>query len=250
MGNCRSRQNRVEAISDSAMRSDRGHPTENDRALKINPVSIRLRLPGSILPHEVQPDTNYHKIKLRQFASAENNADYNGAFRDTTEPIAISLEIGSPGPHRPYEVESHKNYRMWSIFSRQSDGLVQLDPAGHNVHCNGAFKDETAVITTSEINEDSVSILVKDKNKQQYVLTAQADSNDNIEIEAVKTSSDSTYPDEAQFVPYQYWGYTFFESKRYKQKYLSSESNGNMTLVAIANRDYPNPQALFILNQV
>ena len=84
MGNCRSWQNRVEAISDSAMRSDRGHPTENDRALKINPVSIRLRLPGSILPHEVQPDTNYHKIKLRQFASAENNADYNGAFRDTT----------------------------------------------------------------------------------------------------------------------------------------------------------------------
>ena len=41
------------------------------------------------------------------------------------------------------------------------------------------------MITTSEINEDSVSILVKDKNKQQYVLTAQADSNDNIEIEAV-----------------------------------------------------------------
>ena len=92
MGCGASRQNRVEATSDNAMRSDRGHPTgtsmsrpENDRALKISPVSIRVSLPGSILPQEVQPNTNYHMRRnfsrqsdgLVQFVhvAADNNVD-------------------------------------------------------------------------------------------------------------------------------------------------------------------------------
>ena len=44
---------------------------------------------------------------------------------------------------RAHEVQQYKNYHMWSLFSKQSDGLVQLDPANNNVDCKGAFSDET-----------------------------------------------------------------------------------------------------------
>ena len=42
------------------------------------------------------------------------------------------------------------------------------------------------MVTTSDFNQDYISLLFKDlKSNQQYVMTAQADSNDNIKIEAV-----------------------------------------------------------------
>ncbi|CAH3043622.1 unnamed protein product [Porites lobata] len=205
MGSGASRQNRVEAISDSATLSNPGHPTfrsvrwpERDRAPNIIPVSQRLSLPGSFRPHEVQPNTNY---------------------------------------------------RIWSLFSKQGDGLVRIDPTDNNVDCKGAFSDTTVVMSTSAFNQSYISLLFKNLEKQ-YVLTAQEDSNGNIKIKAVQPSSGSTYPDQAQFVPHYYWSYTFFQTKLYNQKYLSSDSTGKMTLVDIAERDYPNPQALFILNKV
>ena len=42
---------------------------------------------------------------------------------------------------RAREVQPNEKYRMWSTFSRQSDGLVQRDRADDNVHCKGAFSD-------------------------------------------------------------------------------------------------------------
>ena len=90
MGCGASGQDKVKATSESNRPSDRGHPTgtsmsrpENDRALEITPVSIRLSLPGSILAHEVQPNTNYHMRGLLreqsdglvQLVLADNNED-------------------------------------------------------------------------------------------------------------------------------------------------------------------------------
>ena len=63
-------------------------------------------------------------------------------------------------------------------------------------------------------------------------------------------NSSGPYPDEATFVPYLYWSYTIFQNKFYNQKYLGCDGNGNMTLVNMVSLDYPNPQALFILNKV
>ena len=65
-----------------------------------------------------------------------------------------------------------------------------------------------------------------------------------------ETSSDPPYPDKAIFAPDYYWSYTIFRNKFYNQKYLGCDGNGNMTLVDMASLDYPNPQALFILNKV
>ena len=98
MGSGASRQNRVEAISDSPTLSNPGHPTftpvrwtERDRAPQIIRASERLSLSGSFPPHEVQPNTNYH---------------------------------------------------IWSLFSKQGDGLVQRDPTDNNVDCKGAFREK------------------------------------------------------------------------------------------------------------
>lgn len=65
-----------------------------------------------------------------------------------------------------------------------------------------------------------------------------------------ETSSGSSYPDEATFAPDYHWSYTIFRNKFYNQMYLGCDGNGNMTLVDMASLDYPNPQALFILNKV
>ena len=63
-------------------------------------------------------------------------------------------------------------------------------------------------------------------------------------------SSGSSYPDEAIFAAEYYWSYTIFRNKFYNQMYLGCDGNGNMTLVDMHSLDYPNPQALFILNKV
>ena len=64
-----------------------------------------------------------------------------------------------------------------------------------------------------------------------------------------ETSSGSSYPEKATFAPDYYWSFTIFRNKFYNQ-YLGCDGNGNMTLVDMASLDYPNPQALFILNKV
>lgn len=150
---------------------------------------------------------------------------------------------------RAREVQPNEKYRMWSTFSRQSDGLVQRDPADNNVHCKGAFSDTTAVISTSDFNKNHLSLLFKDnENKKQYVMTAQTDQ--SIKAVDVDASSGSSYPDEAIFAAEYYWSYTIFRNQKYNQKYLGCDGNGNMTLVDMHSLDYPNPQALFILNKV
>ena len=43
------------------------------------------------------------------------------------------------------------NYHIWSLFSRKSDGLMQLDPPLKDkfVLCNGAFSDTKGNATVS-----------------------------------------------------------------------------------------------------
>lgn len=162
-----------------------------------------------------------------------------------------AIKINSP--HRPHPVEPNTSYRMWGLVSRQNDSLVQRDSASSYVNCKGTFSDKTGntEITTSDINQDYVSLLFKDPTTlKKYVVTAQADPRGNISIEAVATASGQQYSDEAKFKPFYYWSYIIFQNKWFNTKYLSCDSTGNMTLVDMAELDYPNPQALFILNKV
>ena len=57
------------------------------------------------------------------------------------------------------------------------------------------------------------------------------------------------YPPNSRFTFDYYWSYTFF---RYSSdKFLGCDSTGMVTLVdGMQATEYPNPQALFILNEI
>lgn len=96
--------------------------------------------------------------------------------------------------------------------------------------------------------DNYVSLLFKDGN-EDYVVTAEDELSGDITIKAVENSSGS-YSKNAKFVANQFWSYTMFENAQYNQKYLACDSSGKTTLVDIKCPEYPNPQALFILNTV
>ena len=54
---------------------------------------------------------------------------------------------------------------------------------------------------------------------------------------------------EALFEPDYYWGHTVFRSKPWSSLYLGTDANGMATLVTMEDSQYPNPQALFIVNK-
>ena len=53
------------------------------------------------------------------------------------------------------------------------------------------------------------------------------------------------------FEPVYFWSYTMFRNKCYytDDLYLGSDYKGKITLVKNVSLEYPNPQALFILNK-
>ena len=55
--------------------------------------------------------------------------------------------------------------------------------------------------------------------------------------------------EEAKFEPDFYWGHTVFKSSRYNTLYLGCDENKMATLVHMKITDYPNPQAMFIVNE-
>ena len=52
-------------------------------------------------------------------------------------------ETTSEGEVECSAIYDRTNYHIWSLFSRKSDGLMQLDPSlkDNFVLCNGAFSD-------------------------------------------------------------------------------------------------------------
>ena len=55
--------------------------------------------------------------------------------------------------------------------------------------------------------------------------------------------------EEAKFEPDFYWGHTVFKSSRYNTLYLGCDENKMATLVPMKITNYPNPQAMFIVNE-
>ena len=63
--------------------------------------------------------------------------------------------------------------------------------------------------------------------------------------------SGSDYPTNSRFTFDYYWSYTFFRYSLDNTKFLGCDSTGMVTLVdGMQFTQYPNPQALFILNEI
>ena len=63
--------------------------------------------------------------------------------------------------------------------------------------------------------------------------------------------SGSSFPPNSRFTFDYYWSYTFFRYALDNTKFLGCDSTGMVTLVdGMQVTEYPNPQALFILNEI
>ena len=64
----------------------------------------------------------------------------------------------------------------------------------------------------------------------------------------------SSYPSNSRFIFDYYWSYTFFRyslDNTDNKMFLGCDSTGMVTLVdGMQSTEYPNPQALFILNEI
>ena len=64
-------------------------------------------------------------------------------------------------------------------------------------------------------------------------------------------ASGSDYPNNSRFTIDYYWSYTFFRYTLDNTTFLGCDGTGRAMLVdGMQVSDYPNPQALFILNKV
>ena len=60
-----------------------------------------------------------------------------------------------------------------------------------------------------------------------------------------------SYPSNSRFTFDYFWSYTFFRYSLDNRMFLGCDSTGMVTLVdGIQFTEYPNPQALFILNEI
>ncbi|KAJ7373602.1 hypothetical protein OS493_011207 [Desmophyllum pertusum] len=97
-----------------------------------------------------------------------------------------------------------------------------------------------------------VALTFSDKvaNKDYAMTGIQTGKGKDITIEAKEVKSGDALGDESVFEPMYYWSYTMFRNKSYNNLYLGCDNTGKTTLVENVDLNYPNPQALFVLNKV
>lgn len=90
-----------------------------------------------------------------------------------------------------------------------------------------------------------VALRFRDNTTQtEYLLTGNGESQD---IRAVEYGG-GAIDDISVFEPLYYWSYTMFRNKSYDTLYLGCDHDGKTMLMENKDLNYPNPQALFILN--
>lgn len=142
-------------------------------------------------------------------------------------------------------------YRLWSPVSQEGDGIMKMHLTDNifEVKCDGTFQESDAntKMTTEEkpqgpSNPHCFALLFKEANKQ-YALKRTEDG--RVTIEETKRADNKSYV-------FQFMGLGGFTMLKHfeSQLYLGCDRRGTVTLVENANRLYPNPQTVFILNKV
>ncbi|XP_078348269.1 uncharacterized protein LOC144633291 isoform X1 [Oculina patagonica] len=164
------------------------------------------------------------------------------------------LPIGPGGPifQRPHQIKKNTTYRLWSPLSRQNDSFIQRDPNTNIVNCSGSFNggSNTVLMAIDETSRRTyyVALTFSDSTTQKnYAMTGNG-LGQNITATEIQTGG-GPLDDKSAFEPLYYWSYTMFRNRSYHTLYLGCDNTGKTTLVENLNPDYPNPQALFVLNK-
>lgn len=167
---------------------------------------------------------------------------------------SFSISGGNDYYLKLHPVTINTTYRLWSLVSRKNDGVMRRNPSDDSVTCNGSFnmaQDEDArmeAIDETRQNTFYVAFMFKDTNaKKQYALTGTGKGK---QIKAEVAPFTGSISDESLFEPVYFWSYTMFRNSFHSNYYLGCDHTGQTTFVENWNLDYPNPQALFILNRL
>ncbi|KAL9955833.1 hypothetical protein ACROYT_G037218 [Oculina patagonica] len=161
-------------------------------------------------------------------------------------------EVDFPIFQRPHQIKKNTTYRLWNSVSRISDSLIQRNGDTNVVHCNGSFNGaiNTVITTTDETSGMTfyVGLIFRDAVAQtDYAMTGNG-LGQNITATEIQLGG-GPLDDKSVFEPLYYWSYTMFRNKSYHTLFLGCDNTGKTTLVENLNPDYPNPQALFVLNK-
>ncbi|KAL9955836.1 hypothetical protein ACROYT_G037223 [Oculina patagonica] len=214
----------------------------NIRALISKPVKEAARWFSSEAESEIKPHWPHCHWVIPWYPLFDTN---------NLVPIGPRMPIFQ----RPHQIKKNTTYRLWSPVSRQKDSLIQRDPTTNIVNCSGSFSEgfNTVVMAIDETSQRPffVGLTFRDTvaPKDAYAITGNGLGKD---ITATKIhSGGGPLDDKSVFEPLYFWSYTMFRNKFYHnpQLYLGCDNTGKTTLVENVDLDYPNPQALFILNK-
>ncbi|KAJ7373603.1 hypothetical protein OS493_011208 [Desmophyllum pertusum] len=171
--------------------------------------------------------------------------------------ICLNSDLTHVGPGapifiRPHLIKKNTTYRLWNSVSRQNDSFIQRDPNTNIVNCSGSFNSgiNTVMDAIDETRQRTfyVALTFSDKvANKNYAMTGNGKGQD---ITALEVQSGDPLGDESVYEPLYYWSYTMFRNKSYNTLYLGCDNTGKTTLVENLDLDYPNPQALFVLNKL
>lgn len=169
----------------------------------------------------------------------------NGCCVDWTD-----IVTATPIYQRPHSVKKNVTYRLWNPVSRQKDSFIQRDPNTNDVNCNGSFNGgvNTVLKAIDETENRTFYVALRftdDTGQNEFYLTG----NGKDQTVTAVDYGNSPIDDKSVFEPLYYWSYTMFRNQSWPELYLGCDHTGKTTLVESKNLNYPNPQALFVLNE-
>ncbi|CAH3175681.1 unnamed protein product [Porites lobata] len=150
-----------------------------------------------------------------------------------------SIQLQQLPDVKPHLIDEDTPYRLWNIVS---NGLIQRSPADPTLlTCMGGFNSNNTVIKAKQVGINSYYLVFEEPGGELSYITP-AGGGQQVTVQPSPS-------DEAKFEPDYYWGHTVFKSSHYNRLYLGCDENKMATLVHMKITDYPNPQAMFIVNE-
>lgn len=147
-------------------------------------------------------------------------------------------------------VPTRGHFHIWNMVSTVGDSLLALsqrDKGEIIFECSGLFSESpTEFHDTTLYPTLSLSITFETPRQGNYYLSI----HHSTKALVVKDSNKETVNDYDRFIPWMHGGFTMFESKSHPSNFLGCTNQGAAQLFYIHNKDYPDPRALFVINNV
>ncbi|CAH3159483.1 unnamed protein product [Pocillopora meandrina] len=198
---------------------------------------------ADMLPREVEPSDVKFQLHVEKFDDYVD-LQSNELLKDGSK-LRVRIPERGQSPIKPHPIQPNTIYRLWSPVSRKNEGVVMRNSSTNIVTCSGTFSPcgDTLMETIDKTNGQTASFALQFKDGANKALTLTGDGKGKpVEAKVIEGAEESI------FEPEYFWSYTMFK-QRGSGYYLGCDDSGTLTLVENWNLEYPNPQALFIVNK-